>query len=223
MMIRRLLRNLHWKIFSLVAAAGLWLAFVRSPILVTAVMAPVEYMNVPQDLEIVQDVPDQRVRLDVRGPSAKLRSFEGAGTAVVLDLAGVDRPSERTFTITGRQVNLPSGLTLERAVPAQIRLRFERRVARSVPVRIVVASPPPPGYRVSRQEVRPGAVTIVGPEPEVREVDFVETDPIDLSQVVSSREFHTNVFTRNPHVRLASPGTVSVRVALDRNDDRTGD
>lgn len=216
-MIRLLLQNLGWKLFSLLIAVVLWLTFVGSPELVTSVSAPVEYLNVPQDLEIIPDSAE-RVHLEVRGPSAKIRSFEASGTAVILDLGGVNAPGERTFTINRHQVNMPAGLSLVKAIPAQVRLRFERRISREVPIKVML-SHPAPGYEVTGQHVEPAKATVVGPESRVREMDFVETDPINLSEVVGRQEFQAHLFVRDPQVRLESPVTVRVRVDLQKASD----
>ncbi len=220
-MMRWALKDIGWKLLSLAIAVALWLTFVESPDLVTSVSAPVEYLNVPQDMEIIPESGD-RVRLEVRGPATRIRQFEQSSPAVVLDLSGVDRPGERSFTVTADQVSLPPGLTMVRAAPAQVRLRFERRGRRVVPVRVQIANPPPQGYRIQSQQVEPGEVSIVGPESRVRLIEFVETDPIDLAEVISEREFQTHVFLRDPEVRLEQPTVVKVKVTVARRAVEAG-
>lgn len=220
-MMNWVLHDAGWKLLSLAISVALWLTFVGSPDLVSSIAAPVEYMNVPPEMEIVPE-SGERVRLEVRGPVSRLRHFEDSSPAVVLDLGGVERPGERTFTITADQVNLPPGLTLVRAAPAQVRLRFEHRSRRVVPVRLQIANPPPPGYRIQSQQVEPRELEVVGPESRVRLVEFLETDPIDLSEVFSRREFHTHVFLRDPEVRLGLPGIVKVTVSVMRKDRAEG-
>ncbi|MEK7408706.1 MAG: CdaR family protein [Acidobacteriota bacterium] len=107
-------------------------------------------------------------------------------------------------------------------VSAPMRLSFERRASREVRVKVQTAQRPPQGYRLRSLEAAPARLAIVGPESRVREVEFVETDPIDLSQALSQQEFRTNVFVRDPLVRLASPAVVTVRLTLEKSSADTG-
>jgi YbbR domain-containing protein len=207
--------NVGWRLFSLGAAVVLWMTFVGSPELVRSVFAPIEFRRMPEGLEISSEVPND-VYLEVRGPSARLHSGDLTGTTVVFDLGGVTSAGEHTFTITPANIDLQPGLELVRAVPAQIRLRFERRITADVPVRIRLASRPPPGYRVARQEARPSTVGIVGPESHIREIDHVETDAVDISQAVGRREFRVQTFVRDQYVRLRSTAPVTVTITLEK-------
>ena len=50
---------------------------------------------------------------------------------------------------------------------------------------------------------------IIGPRSRVARITSVITDPIDVSNVVGTSEFHVNVFTEDPFVRfLGSPEAV---------------
>lgn len=211
---RRLTENLGWKLLSLAVAIALWLTFVNNPELVTSVSVPIEYANVPPDLELAPDSPE-RVRLEVRGPSTRIHQFENSSPAVVLDLNGIRKPCERTFRITPEQVKLPPGLTLVRAVPAQVRLKLERRLERAVPVRPHIVLPHG-SFQIAWQKVEPPELVVVGPESRVRALDFVETDPVELSATTDEQVIHTQAFLRDPELRLPSNGAVTVRVQLAR-------
>jgi hypothetical protein len=211
----RLTKNLGWKFLSLALAVLLWYAIVGEPELATSVAAPILFRNIPADLEISSDVPD-RIHLEVRGPSGKLRAANLADMSVVLDLASVRQPGERTFTIQQWNVSLPRGVVLSRAVPAQIRARFENSVSREVPVRTRYTAQVPAGYRIAHQQMEPPTVRIVGPESRVAHVEAVQTDPIDLSGVVGESWFEVHLYVTEPQVRLASAPTARVRVVLDR-------
>ncbi len=214
-MLGRLTRNLGWKFLSMALAVVLWYAVVGEPELATSVSAPVEYKNIPADLEMSSDVLD-RVRLEVRGPSGKLHAADLANMEVVLDLATVHQPGERTFTIQQWNVNLPSGVILSRAVPAQVRVRFEHRVSREVPIRVRYSAQPQVGYRIARQQVQPSTVRIVGPESRVTLIETVQTDPIDVSSVVGEARFEVHTYVADSQVRLASPPVVRVTVTLEK-------
>jgi hypothetical protein len=211
---RRLLTaHLGWKFLSLGIAIALWMTLVGEQELTTSASAPIVFRNIPRDLEISSEVPD-RIHLEIQGPVGKLGSL--ASPTVMLDLASMDRPGERTFTIRQGNVTLPPGVTLSRAVPGQLRLRFERRISREIPVQIRFSGPPPAGYRIVRQSVRPTTVMVVGPESRVGKVDFAETDPLDLTSVVSESEFRVHTYVLDQQVRVSDAQMVSVHVTLEK-------
>jgi YbbR domain-containing protein len=204
-----------WKLLSLLIAIILWCIIVGDPEMMTSISAPIHYKNLPKDLEVVSDIPEN-VHLELRGPASKLGSVLHERPAVVLDLSGQPSPGERTFTVRQLDVNLPSGVTLARVVPAQLRLQFERRERRDVPVQVRFAGPPAPGYRVTRTEVSPERRTVVGPESRVNRIESVETDQIDLSSVVSEAEFHVYCNASDPLVTFDDTRMVSVKVWTEK-------
>ncbi len=216
-MISVIFKNFGWKVLSLGFAILLWTTFVGSPELVTPVSAPVEFQNMPQNLELSSGMPG-RVYLEIQGPSARLHSLDLSRTAVVLNLSSVYRPGERTFTIERHNIDLPTGLDLVRVVPSQVRLVFERRMQAEVPVRVRFAGPPPAGYRIGRQDVQPATLQIIGPESQVRQVAFAETDPIEIARIAGSAEFHVQTFVANPQVRPAASPVVEVKLSLEKTN-----
>jgi YbbR domain-containing protein len=214
-MIKLLTANLPWKALSLLIALGLWFALVREPELVTSHSAPIFFRNLPRDLEIGSDVPD-RVHVEIRGPSGRLTPESLSDTAVEIDLSAVQAPGERTFTISAASLNLPTGVTFLRAVPSQLRLRFDRVLSKDVPVQVRTSAPPPSGYRVVWQEVRPERLRITGPENRVQEIEAAQTDPIDLSGVVSQAEFRVNAYLSDTQVRFDSAPVVTVKLVVQK-------
>ncbi|MEZ5353009.1 MAG: CdaR family protein [Bryobacteraceae bacterium] len=216
-MLRLITNRWPYKLFSLAAAALLWLVLVEEPEVSTSILVPVQYRNMPKDLEISSDVRD-RIHVEVRGPASKLTPARLDDASVVMDLGFVGRAGERTFPVKDN-MHLPGGVALDRAVPAQVRVRFEKRVTREVPVVVRIGSPPR-GYEIVSQQVAPGRVRLVGPESRVREVESVETDPVDLTDTDESpketEEFLVKTYVADPQVRVDGDGRVAVRVQLAR-------
>ena len=196
-MMRQLAAKVGWPLFALAVAFALWITFTASPTLVASISAPVEYQNMPPDLETSSELPRQ-VYVEIEGPSARLHELDLSSRKVLLDLAGVQAPGERTFTIDGRNIDLPADIRMVRAIPAQIRLSFERRVHADVPVKVHFAAPPPEGYHVVGEEIHPSVLKIVGPESRVKQIGYVETDPIDLSRSIGKAQFQVQTFLRDP-------------------------
>lgn len=209
---KRLFRDFWWKILSLLIAFGLWFSLIGDQERATTIAVPVEMKGIPPELEISSDAPD-RVTLEVQGPASKVRDLSESRVSVILDLSEVTRPGQRTFTIDPSNVFLPTGVRLNRAIPGQVRIRFEQRIQKDVPIRINYAAPPPKGYQILSEVVVPDHARIEGPEARVRRVMEAETDPIDLSTVVAPTEYRVNLYVNDPFVRLTS--TTNVRVKLE--------
>lgn len=214
-MIEFITRDAGWKIFALLVSVLLWFTYGHTTEIGAFVSAPVEYRGMPDDLEIGSELVES-VSLDLRGPAEMVENFSAVKSAVVLDFAGIHKPGERTFQIDERNVNLPSGMRLVRVIPAQIRLGFEQRTQRDVPVRVRFSGSAPEGYQVESYEVEPKELTLVGPDSHVKKIQYAVTDPIDLGAVVGESQFNVNAFVGDPHVRFEKQAKISVKVSMGK-------
>lgn len=211
-MMRLLRQNLGLKLLSLAAAFLLWLAFSGSRELTTAVSVPVQYRNIPSNLEIGTNIVEQ-VHLVVRGPSPLLGRLSASHSPVILDLGEIRRPGVRTFSVSRSNVSLPAGVVLERAIPSQIQVRAEERVARDVPV-LPVLENVPDGVRVAAWEVTPRTLKVVGPRSRVDAIESVHTDPVDVRAAAGQEEVRTTAFAGDPQVHFTSSPSVILKLTL---------
>lgn len=207
-------RNLGWKLLSLAIAIALWISVAREPEVATSVSVPVEFKNPPNSLDVEGNLPD-RVRIEVRGPSGRLTRDDLSSVAVVLDLSEAE-PGERTYSIRARDLNLPSGVTFDKAAPSQITLRFEPLIEKEEPVQPVYANVPS-GFRVTQAQLNPPTVRIRGSENRVQPMQEVKTDPINLTGVTGDKTFRTHLHIGDPQVRLiGAPSDITVEVTLQK-------
>jgi YbbR domain-containing protein len=207
-------RNLGWKLLSLLIAIGLWVSVAREPEVATSLSAPVDFKNMRDDLDISGNLPDG-VRLEVRGPSGRLTRDNLSTVAVVLDLSDA-QAGERTYSIRGRNLNLPSGVVFYRAVPSQLTLHFDQLIYKDEPVQPIYVNKPL-GYRVASQEFSPTMVRIRGSQDRVRAINQVKTDPLNLSGLTGEKTFQTHLNIGDPQVRLVDvPADISVQVKLEK-------
>jgi YbbR domain-containing protein len=155
------------------------------------------------------------VRLEVRGPSGRLTRDNLAAVAVVLDLSDA-HAGERTYSIRGRNLNLPSGVAFYRAVPSQLTLHFNDLVYKDVPVQPVFINKSS-GYRIVSQQFNPTKIRIRGSQDRVQAIGQIRTDPMDLTGVVGEEVLHTHLNVGDPQVRVVdAPADVAVRVTLEK-------
>jgi YbbR domain-containing protein len=128
---KTLLHNWHLKLFSLLIAFLLWATYTAEPAAEIGYQAPIEFRNLPHNLEISGDVPSQ-VYVRVRGRSALLRRLSAQDLAILLDLAG-SQPGEKLLRITSDNVDAPAGIEVVRISPAALRLRLVQRSTPSAP------------------------------------------------------------------------------------------
>lgn len=206
-------KNLIWKVLSLGLAFGLWVALNGSRELTMSLSVPVQYRNIPSALEISTEMVEE-AHLILRGPSTRLSRIEAASTPVIIDMGRVPGPGEQTFNITRTNVRLPSGVTLERVIPAQVRMSLETRIAREVPV-VVRVTHLPEGMMLASQAATPPALMISGPSSRVQRVEFVETDPVDVRTLDAQGEAQTVAYSGDPQVHFVKGSTVKVRLTLE--------
>ncbi len=211
---RWVLNNLALKLIALLSAVLLWSAVSREPMIEVAYSVPIEFHQVPEDLEITTEVvPQAQIRL--RGPSRRIRQLNAGDVHPVIALDTV-RPGERTFDLTTAQVRVPYDIEVVQIIPAHIRLTFDRRTSKQVPVKPRVTGSFPNGFGIADISADPAMITVVGPERRVNSVDSALTDPIDATGVVGRASFTTNAYVADPLVRELRPTPIQVTVTTEK-------
>ena len=126
----------------MVLAALLWLLVSGERIVERALRIPLEFTNLPAQLELVGDPPTV-VDVRVRGSSGALSRLSPGELVAVLDLR-TPRPGQRLFHLTGADVRAPFGVDVVQVAPSTIALFVRASSAKTVPVVPVGrrASPP---------------------------------------------------------------------------------
>ena len=208
-----LTRNIGWKLLSVTIAVVVWGVVANEPELATFTTAAIEYKNLPEDIEISSD-PLSTVKLELRGPSGQLRGVgDSAGPVVILDMSDV-RSGERTFPIGDGNVKLAAGVRLVRAIPSQVRFRFERRAERTV--KVTPRFRELAGYEVANFTVEPDAIAIAGPASHVAQVDSVLTDQVNIPARVGTFTYAVNAFVDDPYIRFPDESRVTVAVTVKK-------
>lgn len=213
---RMLTENLTWKLLSVAVAMAVWWSVAGVSMVATTIPVNVEYRNVPPDLEISNE-SIERLFLNLQGPSTRVGSGSLNRTRLLLDLEKFSGPGEQTITIDRKNLSLPAGVKLLRAVPSQVRVKLEKRQIRNLPIEVQLAGPPPAGYRIVSQDLRPSTVRVVGPESRVEQISSAHTDAIDLGSRLGSSEFRVPVYLPDPQVRFTDDvPIVTVKIKLEK-------
>jgi YbbR domain-containing protein len=205
-------RHLGLKFVALALATLLWLSVAGEHVVERIVRAPVEFRDLPPQLEVVGDPPDA-VDVRLKGPSAVLSRLDPGEVVAVLDLANA-RPGTRLFHIRGEDVRLPFGLEVVQVVPGTIGFEFEKAARRVVPVSAPVEGDPAPGFVVGTITTEPSTVEVTGPESRVKDLVEATTEPVSVANQTRPVRDVVAVGLIDASVRLVRPQDVTVMVQI---------
>jgi YbbR domain-containing protein len=211
---RMFVENFGVKLISLLLAAGLWFVVARDPIAEIETRVPIEFRNLPENLEI-DSASFTQAQVRLRGPERLIHRLQPGDVRTQVDLASV-RPGERTFDLTSRQVHTPQDLEVVQIIPSQFQLSFDVRATRTVEVRPRVIGSFATGMRVSQVVADPASILISGPRRRVEAVEAATTDPVDVTGAMTRAGFVTQAYVTDPLVQVVHPTPIRVTVIMER-------
>ena len=205
-------RHLGLKVLALSLATLLWLTVAGEHVVERAMRVPLEFRNIPAELEIVGDPPTS-VDVRLRGSSALLSRLDPGEIVAVLDLKDA-RAGSRLFHIQNDEVRAPYGVAVAQVVPGTLALELERSGRRNIPVVPALEGEPAPGFVTGKVTSDPATVEVAGPESRLRQLTSATTEPV---AVTGSQDRVRDVVTiglADSAVRLVQPQNATVVVEV---------
>jgi YbbR domain-containing protein len=203
-------RHIGLKAVSIALAALLWLVVSGEQIVERALRIPLEFTNMPAQLELVGEPPNV-VDVRVRGSSGALSRVAAGELVAVLDLKGA-RPGQRLFHLVGADVRVPFGVEVVQVAPSNLYMAFEPSASKVVPVVPEVEGDPAPGFEIGTVTAEPSTVEIIGPSSAVAAMTSAITEPISAAGASGSITESVTVGVSDPSVRVRDRQPVRVIV-----------
>jgi YbbR domain-containing protein len=212
-MLELVTKNWTLKLLSLVVALILWMFIMGERHLEVGYTVPLELQKIPPELVIANQVPSL---IDVRisGPRTLLMKVSPNDISITVDLSGL-KPGLTTFKRLEERLNLPSGMRVTRVSPSFVDIRLDRRKEKKVPIKVVLAEDPEPGYRVAGLKSVPDKIAISGAESEVKAISEVMTEPIDLKGVKESFSQIVPLVYERTYSNFVNEKTAEIHVAIE--------
>lgn len=206
------LRHTGLKLMSIALAALLWLAVSGEQIVERPFRIPLEFTNMPPQLEPVGEPPNV-VDVRVRGSSGRLSRIAAGEVVAVVDLKGA-RPGQRLFHVTNADVRAPFGVEVLQVAPASLYMTFEPSATKWLPVVPEVEGEPAPGFEIATRTADPPTVEVVGPQTAVAEMKTALTEPVSVTGASTTVVETVTVGVADPSVRLKNADPVRVTVTV---------
>lgn len=211
----------HWvahnwflKIFSLILSTMLWMAVANETSSEIGMEVPLEYRNIPPELEITGDTTNA-VQVRLRGSANVIKGISPRDVPTTIDLGNM-KAGEKIVPLSPQNVEAPFGAEVIRVNPSSARFNLERTITKDVLVVPTISGQPADGYEVGNVFVNPGKVRIEGPESRVNTIDSIPTVPISIDRRQSQVTQSADLDVPDPQIRLQRPAPVDVRVEVGR-------
>ena len=211
----------HWishnwflKTFSVVLATMLWMAIAYETSSEIGMEVPLEYRNIPGQLEITGDTTNA-VQVRLRGPWNVIKDVSPRDVSTTIDLSKLTS-GEKIIPLSPQNVQAPFGAEVVRVNPSSVRFSLEHTISREVPVIPTISGQPADGYEMGYVMVNPSKIRIEGPESRVTTLDSIPTMPIRIDQRQTLLSQSVDVDVPDPQIRLQQPSPVEVRIEIHK-------
>lgn len=196
-------QNIGTKLISVIIAVVLWVIVLGSRNVEATKEIPVEIVTA-KDVIPANEIPE-KIAFRLAGPKAFLRAvLDRRDEPIRVNLAG-NKPGVVTYRFFADNIRLPIGVKVLSISPTVIPIKLEYIKRRDVPVKVEIRGAPPDGLKITKVEVHPEVVRIVGAESRVEGVTEIPTTPIDVSDLRQTTEKEAPLELAKYNVQLEGP------------------
>ena len=204
--------HLGLKFVSIALAALLWIAVSGEQTVERSLRIPLEFTNLPSQLEVIGDPPTV-VDVRVRGSSGALNRIASGELVAVLDLRSA-RSGQRLFHLDGEDVRTPFGVDVVQVNPSTVSMAFEPSGNKTVPVVPTVEGDPADGFVVGTVTAEPSTVVVLGPVSALSRMTQAITEPVTVTGASAPVTETVNIGVTDTSLRLRVPQTARVAVVV---------
>jgi YbbR domain-containing protein len=208
------MKNWPYKILAILLAVIMWYFVVGEERAEVGLTVPLELINIPRDLIVVNNVV-HGIEIRVNGPSSLVRSLAGESLSKRLDLSNT-KAGTVSFSITSEGIPLPRGVKITRINPTQVVVVLQKLMTQKIIVKPRIVGRPAPGYEIASIQVNNPQVEIAGPEEVVKNIESLYTKPIEIQGLKTDLKQRTSLDFRNHQIYLVKEIPLEVQVDIKK-------
>jgi YbbR domain-containing protein len=219
--LRRFFAGLGYKLLALLIAFLIWAGLLTGRTTYRDVEVAVDLGGVGGGMVVSGDIPET-VAVRVRGKGIEIVRVKDEDFTVSLRLDNFG-PGKHVYTVSDRDIIYrgPRDVKIDRVLGAdEFEIEIQKRVAKSVPVRVQFDGRPRAGYYLGFPTVSPAKTTLFGPEPVINGLDYV-TVTVDVSGVRTSVLANETVEPPLPGLTVIGAKEVEVYVHVEEGVTET--
>lgn len=209
-----LFSNLLPKTALLLIVTAFWALITTRQGQITTVTAPVRLHGISDGLVLVRSFPEE-VEVQLKSFSSLTPTPAKLDISANLDLSGT-REGQATVRIKNSDFSLPSGMVVSSVTPSSIKIVTEKKVRKSVPVKVLLKGVLPASVRGYEVLSEPVTVEVEGPAGQVAKVEFITTEEMDARRLARDKEYRKNLLLPSKKVTLLRDEPVVIKVVPRR-------
>lgn len=213
---QRVFSNLLPKVSLLIGVCVFWGLITTRQGQITTVTAPVLLNGVPDGIVLLRTVPEE-VTVQIKAMSSLAPPPSKLDLTAEIDASGVTEGTT-VLRVNHANISVPSGMIITSVSPSSVRTSAEKKLRKSVPIRVALKGRLPAGQSPLNVTCEPGSVDIEGPASQVSQIVSVATEEIDASQLKRGKEYLKNL--RAPEKQISVLWDTPVRIKLSTRDKR---
>ncbi len=185
----KILYNFWYKVASFVIALVIWTLVQGSDNIEKSVYVDVK-IDVPEGY-IIKEGNERHISATIVGPSAIVERTQNSDLRARINLKEKETGSYEVEVRPSHITNLDSRLKVNIKNPV-LSLFIDKEVSKKVPIKEILQGYVSPGFKVESVQMEPSIIEVTGAKTELEGIQFVQTDPIDISGLEAST--NKNVF-----------------------------
>lgn len=185
-------RNIITAVSSVLIAVFAWILLAyHSDIIFRNYTVPIEFRNITTDFTLARQVPSA-AEVTLEGAEQDFRLLDPSELVVSIDFDDLKK-GRNEFTITGEDIELPSGIKLYDIEPKKIIINAIPTKAVSLPVKVQTTGKLPAAFKLVSIDVNPPSVSLIVPAEGNHIPKSITTEPVDLSKISSSGSLNSQL------------------------------
>lgn len=214
---KALTENLGLKIFSLILAIVLYLYISQLGESETTIGAEVGLILKPPPGMLITSEVAESVRLNISGPWGSIRGFNPREMPPLhVDLSEFG-PGPATYYLHADMIEIPPGLRVMSITPSLINVHLEPAAEKKVRIAANLSGKPAQGFKIARYNLTPKELTIYGPRGLVEKIDFVMTEPVDVTDLFKSFTREVKIHLDNEKIERRHKDPVQIEVIFSED------
>ncbi|PLX38826.1 MAG: hypothetical protein C0608_12030 [Deltaproteobacteria bacterium] len=211
---RAFLENWGLKTVSFLIALLLWLFVVGEKQSDVHMSLPLVLDNLPRSMIVTSNVPNE-VSVRVTGPRTIIATMKPSQYRVSLDLQGI-KPGTSSYELLASRFGFPRGVRVSDISPSVVTIVADSAGVKELPVKPVLKGLPADGYEVSRIEVEPELVNVIGPEKALKLVRELSTEALDITGADGGITREVELLFPGPSFKLEKRTQITIKVTLSK-------